>query len=87
MHGKFETKISYKSLHSILHEQRNMCIHTNYKNTGPQDLRNCSNLLFATANVRITEILFFRRKRKLSMFKMPLQTLVLKMWNLVIMRA
>ena len=52
-----------------------------------QDLRNCSNLLFATANVCMTEILFFRRKRKLSKFKMPLQTLVLKMWYLAIMRA
>ena len=62
-------------------------MHTNYKNTGAQDLRNCSNLLFATANVRITEILFFRRKRKLSKFKMPLQTLELKLWYLAIMRA
>ena len=55
-------------------------MHTNYKNTGAQDLTNCSNLLFATANVRITEILFFRRTKKLSKFKMTLQTLVLKMW-------
>ena len=62
-------------------------MHTNYKNTGAQDSRNCSNLLFATANVRITEILFFRRKRKLSKFKMPLQTLELKMWYLAIIRA
>ena len=59
-------------------------MHTNYKNTGAQDLRNCCNLLFVTANVNITEILFFRHKRKLSKFKMPLQTQELKMWYLAI---
>ena len=45
-------------------------VHTNY-NTGAYEFRNCFPLLFATAIVRITDILFFRCKTKLSKSKLP----------------
>ena len=45
-------------------------VYTNY-NTGGHEFRNCSSLLFLIAIVRITEVLFFRSRRKLSKSKLP----------------